>query len=1044
MTVTSSHLYSKQAVSDLVLLTTIDENNILSTLKSRHASNEIYTYIGSVLLSVNPFKQLSLYGDAYISKYRGRYMYELPPHIYALAEDAINALRNNHTDQCVIISGESGAGKTEASKLFMQYIAAVSSNVSDIQRIKDQILQTSSVLEAFGNAATRRNTNSSRFGKYMEISFNFQSDPIGGSISNFLLEKSRIVQTGAGERSFHIFYQLTRGANATVKSQYFVEDPEYFNFLKASGSTVVKGYNDKDEFKMTLSSLAAMDIPAETVSEILRIVSAVLWLGQIEFTKAAEKPTGSNGALITIDDKDGAVKKVAELLKCSEADLRKAFLFRSVNAGKEASISKPLDLEQGNFTRDAFAKLVYDRLFQWIVRRINDTIAPKAQAVAKIGILDIYGFEIFDYNSFEQMCINYANEKLQQVFIARTLQAEQAEYDAEGISWQHIDYFDNKVVVDLIEKKPYGILAYLDEACVVPKGDVSTFQKSLLDAFSSHKHWSTPKQLGTSFTIAHYAGNVTYNADLFLIKNKDLAWSDLLELGEHCSLDICREMFPAGEGVAVNQKRPLTAGSQFRIQVNQLSDKLNKCEPHYIRCIKPNDEKRPAFVDDAMVLHQIKYLGLLENVRVRRAGFAYRMEFERFLNRYKMLSPATWPTWNGDHISGGVREILTEMKLLENSQYVMGKTKVFIREPISLFTLEELRNRRLHDLATMIQKVYRSWIARKYYKELRERAIGLFGDRKMRRLKSFSRPFFGDYEGGATEPHVQSLLQKNGVSRILFFDKVLKINRRLKMQNRLLLLSETFIFNLTSKFKFKRRIHLSDITAISVSPLSDNVMVIHVSGEYDYVYSCERKTEFITALSDQFMAMKKVALEVQFNSRIEYSTKNHQVREILFESDPSVGEDVVFDPVNTTLKVRVGKIPVVSAKQVEAKRRESHARQSTLQPEKRGLQKTLSNSPGITAFTPKGSEGPVNANAAALDTAVALYDFKAADSSEISFAKGDTMTVLQKLPDGWFQVDLDGKLGYAPGNHVKLVKTEPKVRRQVSRHGNLPQLRGPH
>eukprot|EP00474_Spongospora_subterranea_P009779 CRZ10237.1 hypothetical protein [Spongospora subterranea] len=1019
-------LYSKQSISDLVLLSKIDESSILATLKARHAINDIYTYIGNVLLSVNPFKSLNIYGDAYISKYRGRYMYEHPPHIYAIAEESITAVRSNHVNQCVIISGESGAGKTEASKLFMQYIAAVSSDMSEIKRIKDQILQTSAVLESFGNACTRKNSNSSRFGKYMEIAFNFRSDPIGGTVSNFLLEKSRVVQVSEGERSFHIFYQLTRGANALIKTQYFLEAPEYFNYLSKSKYTEVKGTNDKDDFKMTLGSLAAMDIPTDVVSEILRVISAILWIGQIQYVKS-----GDNAVIVDTDD---AVGKVSNLLQCKPEQLRSAFLFRSVNAGREAAIQTPLDLDQGYFTRDAFAKLVYDRLFSWIIQRINTTIAaPDAETVAKIGILDIYGFEVFTTNSFEQLCINYANEKLQQVFIARTLQAEQQEYDVEGISWQHIEYFDNKIVVDLIEKKPYGILAYLDEACMIPKGTVATFISSLTDAFSTHDHLSMPKQLGQVFTIAHYAGNVTYDADLFLIKNKDLVWSDLLELGENCDLTIMKTMFFKESGSA-NQKRPLTAGAQFKVQVNQLADKLNSCQPHYIRCIKPNEEKRTGYVDEPMVLHQIKYLGLLENVRVRRAGFAYRMEYSRFLARYKMLSPATWPIYNKE-ASQGTRLILQEMKVAESSQFVMGKTKVFIREPISLFALEEFRSRRLQDLATLIQKVYRSWVARKYYKELRERAVGLFGDQKLRRVKSFNRNYFGDYEGGSSQPSVEMLLTKNRDSRILFFDKVLKVNRRMKTQNRLLLLTENSLYNLTSKFKLKRKISLAEIQGISLSPYADNLMVVHVPNEYDYVYTCERKTEFVTALSDQYLIILDKKLPIRFTKHIAYTTKNKQKREILVELDPSLNDELLLEPIGSTIKVHVGNIPTVSATSVRSK-------QAGL-PTGSGHIRRQSMNPGIILSQPANPQVPPrNSN---VEYAVGLFDFNATDATEISFKKGDTLVVLQQLPDGWFQVDFNGKLGYAPGNHLKLTKpTSAAVihNRQASRqHGALPKIK---
>lgn len=731
MEVKTSLLDNMIGVGDMVLLEPLSEDSFIENLRNRFDHNEIYTYIGSVVISMNPYRSLPIFTPDKVEEYRNRNFYELSPHIYALADEAYRSLRDQDKDQCILITGESGAGKTEASKLVMSYVAAVCGKGQEVNKVKEQLLQSNPVLEAFGNAKTVRNDNSSRFGKYMDIEFDFKGDPLGGVISNYLLEKSRVVKQPRGERNFHVFYQLLSGASDdTLKKLKLDRDFSKYNYLSLD-SAAVNGLDDAANFRTVRNAMQIVGFMEDEVQSVLELVAAVLKLGNIEF-KPESRCNGSDES--RIKDKND-LKEMCELLGTEQSVLERAFSYRTVEA-KQEKVSTTLNVAQAYYARDALAKNLYSRLFSWLVTRINESIKAQPKARHKVmGVLDIYGFEIFEdgENSFEQFIINYCNEKLQQIFIELTLREEQEEYIREGIEWTNIEYFNNAIICDLIENHQNGILAMLDEECLRP-GTVTdeTFLDKLNTICAEHQHFESRLSKSSKFLtdhslphncfrIQHYAGKVLYRSEGFVDKNNDLLYRDLSQAMYKANHLLMKQLFPEGNPAKVNLKRPLTAGFQFRASVGTLMRNLQTKNPNYIRCIKPNDKKASHIFTDSLVCHQVRYLGLMENVRVRRAGYAFRQAYEPCLERYKMLCKRTWPHWRGP-AREGVEVLMADLQVpVEEFSY--GRSKIFIRNPRTLFTLEERRRQCLQDLATLIQKIYRGWKCRSHFLLLKKSQI---------------------------------------------------------------------------------------------------------------------------------------------------------------------------------------------------------------------------------------------------------------------------------------------------------------------------------
>uniref|UniRef100_A0A8C5BE30 Myosin IHb n=1 Tax=Gadus morhua TaxID=8049 RepID=A0A8C5BE30_GADMO len=705
-------------VQDLVLLEAhTSETALLDNLRKRFHENLIYTYIGTLLVSLNPYKELDTYSKKHMDTYMGVNFFELPPHIYALADNVFRTMLSEFNNHFILISGESGAGKTETSKKVLQYYAVSCPNTSLLDNVRDRLLLSNPVLEAFGNAKTLKNDNSSRFGKYMDIQFDHQGGAVGGHILSYLLEKSRVVHQNHGERNFHIFYQLVAGGDDELLRWLGLErNCQNYSYLVQGDCAKVTSINDKSNWKIVRSALSIIEFSEKDVEQLFAIIASVLHLGNVKFA------TDALGYAVLKNVPE--LHWLSTLLGIPSQVLQQGLTHKKIEAKME-EVYSPFAVDHALYARDALAKAIYGRTFNWLVNKVNESLANKdSSRKTVIGLLDIYGFEVFHVNSFEQFCINYCNEKLQQLFIQLTLKSEQEEYQMEGIEWEPVPYFNNKIICDLVEEKHRGIISVLDEECLRP-GEATdlTFLEKLEEKMGGHPHFVTHKladqktrktmQRG-DFRLLHYAGEVTYCVVGFLDKNNDLLYRNVKEVMRQSKNTIIKHCFPYTE--PDSKKRPETVVTQFKGSLAGLTDVLMSKEPWYVRCIKPNDGR----FDDVLVRHQVKYLGLMEHLRVRRAGFAYRRKYDIFLARYKPLCPSTWPKWKGS-ASEGVLCLVKHLGYKPN-EYKMGRTKIFIRHPKTLFATEDAFELCKHDLATRIQAKYKGYRAKGDYLKQREAA----------------------------------------------------------------------------------------------------------------------------------------------------------------------------------------------------------------------------------------------------------------------------------------------------------------------------------
>lgn len=901
-------------VDDMVLLSKINEDAITDNLKKRYMDDFIFTYIGPVLISVNPFKQLPYFTDREIELYQGAAQYENPPHIYALADNMYRNMMIDSENQCVIISGESGAGKTVAAKYIMSYISKVSGGGPKVQHVKEIILQSNPLLEAFGNAKTSRNNNSSRFGKYFEIQFSRGGEPDGGKISNFLLEKSRVVSQNHGERNFHIYYQLLQGATKEQRENLGVTKPDYYFYLNQSDTYTVEDVNDKKEFEDTMAAMSVVGLSLDAQDTVLQIVAGILHLGNITFREEG------NYAVVESED---FLAFPSYLLGINQDGLKSKLTSRIMDSkwgGKTETISVTLNTEQASFTRDALSKALYSRLFDYLVDVINKAM-QKDREELNIGVLDIYGFEIFQKNGFEQFCINFVNEKLQQIFIELTLKAEQEEYVQEGIKWTPIEYFNNKVVCDLIESKlnPPGIMSILDDVCATMhakgEGADQTLLQKLQSQIGTHEHFNSWNK---GFIVHHYAGKVSYDVSGFCERNRDVLFNDIIELMQSSEFAFIKDLFP--ENLEAEKRgRPTTAGSKIKKQANNLVQTLMKCTPHYIRCIKPNETKKPRDWEESRVRHQVEYLGLRENIRVRRAGYAFRRVFKKFLQRYAILTRETWPQWRGDE-KQGVLHLLKSVNM-DSDQYQLGKTKIFIKAPESLFLLEEMRERKYNGYARVIQQAWRKHIAVRKYVRMREEASDLLLNKKERRKNSLNRNFMGDYIGMDNHPEIRQFVGRR--ERVDFADVVVKYDRRFKTVKRDLILTPKFLYLIgREKVKqgpekgqiqevLKRKIEVEKIQSVSFSTLQDDLFILH-EDQYDSVLQSVFKTEFLSLLYKRYEEKTRKKLPLKFNNLLEFKVKkggwgpfsSAGSRQIQFQMGQ--GDEAVLKPSSKVLTVSIG------------------------------------------------------------------------------------------------------------------------------------------
>jgi myosin-5 len=595
------------------------------------------------------------------------------PHVYAIADAALREMKRDEVNQSIIISGESGAGKTETAKIAMQYLASLGGGSG----IEYEILQTNPILEAFGNAKTLRNDNSSRFGKLIEIHFSATGRICGAMIQTFLLEKSRVVQCAVGERSYHIFYQLCAGAPASLKDKLNLKKVDEYKYLKQSCCYSIAGVDDAQMFRTVTEAMNIVHISKEDQENVFAMVSAVLWLGDVSFTVIDNE----NHVEIIVDE---ASKTVAELLGCSIEDLNLALSKRHMKVNNENIVQK-LTLAQATDTRDALAKSVYASLFEWLVEQINKSLSVgKRRTGRSISILDIYGFESFDKNSFEQFCINYANERLQQHFNRHLFKLEQEEYVEDGIDWAKVDFEDNQDCLNLFEKKPLGLLSLLDEESTFPNATDLTFANKLKQHLDSNSCFRGER--GKAFAVRHYAGEVAYDTSGFLEKNRDLLHMDSIQLLAKCKSSL-PQMFaskmlaqsdnsisvPHRSTAADSQK--LSVAMKFKGQLFQLMQRLESTTPHFIRCIKPNNLQLPAIYEQGLVLQQLKCCGVLEVVRISRSGYPTRMTHQKFARRYGFL--LLEDVASQDPLSVSVA-ILHQFNILPE-MYQVGYTKLFFR-----------------------------------------------------------------------------------------------------------------------------------------------------------------------------------------------------------------------------------------------------------------------------------------------------------------------------------------------------------------------------
>uniref|UniRef100_A0A4X1U288 Myosin-9 n=1 Tax=Sus scrofa TaxID=9823 RepID=A0A4X1U288_PIG len=717
-------------VEDMAELTCLNEASVLHNLKERYYSGLIYTYSGLFCVVINPYKNLPIYSEEIVEMYKGKKRHEMPPHIYAITDTAYRSMMQDREDQSILCTGESGAGKTENTKKVIQYLAHVASShksKKDQGELERQLLQANPILEAFGNAKTVKNDNSSRFGKFIRINFDVNGYIVGANIETYLLEKSRAIRQAKEERTFHIFYYLLSGAGEHLKTDLLLEPYNKYRFL-SNGHVTIPGQQDKDMFQETMEAMRIMGIPEEEQMGLLRVISGVLQLGNIVFKKERNTDQAS------MPD-NTAAQKVSHLLGINVTDFTRGILTPRIKVGRDY-VQKAQTKEQADFAIEALAKATYERMFRWLVLRINKALdKTKRQGASFIGILDIAGFEIFDLNSFEQLCINYTNEKLQQLFNHTMFILEQEEYQREGIEWNFIDFgLDLQPCIDLIEKPagPPGILALLDEECWFPKATDKSFVEKVMQEQGTHPKFQKPKQLKdkADFCIIHYAGKVDYKADEWLMKNMDPLNDNIATLLHQSSDKFVSELWKDVDRIigldqvagmsetalpgAFKTRKGMfrTVGQLYKEQLAKLMATLRNTNPNFVRCIIPNHEKKAGKLDPHLVLDQLRCNGVLEGIRICRQGFPNRVVFQEFRQRYEILTPNSIPKGFMD----GKQACVLMIKALEldSNLYRIGQSKVFFRAGV-LAHLEEERDLKITDVIIGFQACCRGYLARKAF-----------------------------------------------------------------------------------------------------------------------------------------------------------------------------------------------------------------------------------------------------------------------------------------------------------------------------------------
>nr|XP_020836654.1 unconventional myosin-Va isoform X6 [Phascolarctos cinereus] len=723
--------------NDLTALSYLHEPAVLHNLRVRFIDSKlIYTYCGIVLVAINPYEQLPIYGEDIINAYSGQNMGDMDPHIFAVAEEAYKQMARDERNQSIIVSGESGAGKTVSAKYAMRYFATVSGSASEAN-VEEKVLASNPIMESIGNAKTTRNDNSSRFGKYIEIGFDKRYRIIGANMRTYLLEKSRVVFQAEEERNYHIFYQLCASAKLPEFKMLRLGNADYFHYTKQGGSPVIDGVDDAKEMVHTRQACTLLGINESYQMGIFQILAGILHLGNVGFTSR-------DSDSCSIPPKHEPLIVFCDLMGVEYEEMCHWLCHRKLATATETYI-KPIPKLQATNARDALAKHIYAKLFNWIVDHVNQALHSAVKQHSFIGVLDIYGFETFEINSFEQFCINYANEKLQQQFNMHVFKLEQEEYMKEQIPWTLIDFYDNQPCINLIEAK-LGILDLLDEECKMPKGSDDTWAQKL---YNTHLNkcalFEKPRLSNRAFIIQHFADKVEYQCEGFLEKNKDTVFEEQIKVLKSSKFKMLPELFQDDEkaispsSATPSGRTPLyrtpikptkvrpgqstkehkkTVGHQFRNSLHLLMETLNATTPHYVRCIKPNDFKFPFTFDEKRAVQQLRACGVLETIRISAAGFPSRWTYQEFFSRYRVLMKQKDVLSDRKQTCKNVLEKL----ILDKDKYQFGKTKIFFRAGQVAY-LEKIRADKLRAACIRIQKTIRGWLLRKKYLRMKKAAI---------------------------------------------------------------------------------------------------------------------------------------------------------------------------------------------------------------------------------------------------------------------------------------------------------------------------------
>ncbi|KAK6730480.1 hypothetical protein RB195_007130 [Necator americanus] len=808
--------------ADLCMLPELTEQTLLDNLRDRFNSGHIYTYIGPILVAVNPFSFFPIYNPKYARLYsQSRKLGTLPPHIFAIADVTYHNMLRIKESQCVVISGESGSGKTESTNHLISHLTYLSQKGSSACSSETTLLNAGPVLEVFGNAVTLQNNNSSRFGKFIKINYRENGMVSGANVEIYLLEKSRIISQAKGERNYHVFYYLLEGANEEERKKYFLLKPQDYRYLNQHEQFSPEGVNEKYEFDRLRRAMNSVGFNTSTQSTIFGLISAVLLLGNISYISRHAYHSDENAYI----ENEEVVDLVAQLLNIRTEAMMQALTMKR-HVMKAETVVTRFSVSEAINTRDAMAKCLYNALFHWIVLRINQALMRKDVSGSVgyyIGILDIFGFEDVgaQWNSFEQLCINYANEHLQAYFNQHIFQFEQEEYQSQGICWTNIEYTDNTECVQLFQSKPYGLLRLIDEESNINNGTDESMLAKLNQFLKTNEYYETPQRREPAFIIAHYAGKVKYQITGFREKNKDLMRQDVLNTlkTSKCALmkavlasdpvavyrwSLVRTVFRAMQAfkqsgkklcrsesaghlrviaeipeirrgsdsalsqflrgdlhidmpdfvdtsvfkTIVNQARrtpskgeeristvrclqilketvgkrkisnkPTTVSRQFEYSLNRLMNTLAHSSPYFIRCIKSNNDKIPNHFDDNIILRQLRYTGMLETVRIRRAGYSVRIEWDAFIQQYRVLLKNGLNSTKED-----VKQFIDSHPSIATDNVQYGVSKIYMRDAEKLVLDDHLHKVIMQHIETL-QRWFRTVIARKRYLRLRQGII---------------------------------------------------------------------------------------------------------------------------------------------------------------------------------------------------------------------------------------------------------------------------------------------------------------------------------